>query len=116
MWPPANTITISAPPIARGARAPALWIAMPTVKTKKNVPMNSTPSLRSMRIVTPYLVVSGAVAASDLLRAPPVWDVVMTTFDAGECADAGPWNGDVPGEGMGDWRASERQGLSGPRA
>jgi hypothetical protein len=39
-------MTISTAPIASGAREPAVATAMPTVKTKKNVPMNSTPSFR----------------------------------------------------------------------
>src|SRR6478752_9874881 len=39
-------MTISTEPIASGASAPARPTAMPTVKTKKNVPIASTTSLR----------------------------------------------------------------------
>ena len=49
MWPPAKTITISTEPIASGAIGLAgliLAVAVPTVKTKMKVPMNSTASLR----------------------------------------------------------------------
>src|SRR3989338_1685183 len=43
MCPPANTITMSAAPIARGANAPAPapMTVQPIVSIRKNVPMNS---------------------------------------------------------------------------
>ena len=43
-WPPAKIITIREAPIAIGAKAPAPgeMTVPPTVKTRKNVPMNST--------------------------------------------------------------------------
>src|SRR5271155_5578578 len=44
MCPPANTITINTAPMASGASAPAPWVglvAVQTVRTRKNVPMNS---------------------------------------------------------------------------
>ena len=44
MCPPAYTITMRAEPMATGARAPAPGsiTTLPIVKTRKNVPMNST--------------------------------------------------------------------------
>src|SRR5208282_6914253 len=44
MCPPAKTMTMREAPIARGARPPAPgdMTVLPTVKTRKNVPMNST--------------------------------------------------------------------------
>src|SRR3954453_7361208 len=49
MWPPANTITISADPIPSGASAPgpASLAAMPIANRNRNVPMNSTVSFLS---------------------------------------------------------------------
>ncbi len=43
MWPPANTMTMSAAPIASGAITPepAPIPVQPIVRTTKNVPMNS---------------------------------------------------------------------------
>src|SRR5580658_6491706 len=44
MWPPAKTMIMRAEPIAIGASGPALGgiTVLPTVKTRKKVPMNST--------------------------------------------------------------------------
>src|SRR5215213_2708374 len=47
-------MAISAAPIASGASAAAFATARPMVKTRKNVPMNSTVSLRSMCIAAPW--------------------------------------------------------------
>ncbi len=42
MCPPAKIITMSDAPMASGVSGLPLCTAMPTVKTRKNVPMNST--------------------------------------------------------------------------
>ena len=46
MWPPAKIIAARTPPIATGASAAPVSTAVQTVKTRKNVPMNSTRYLR----------------------------------------------------------------------
>src|SRR4051794_33390149 len=61
-------MTISTAPIASGASAPAVATAMPMVKTRKNVPTNSTASLRSMGIAAPWL---GCVARGGYPSAHP---------------------------------------------
>src|SRR4051794_9038460 len=56
MWPPANTMTIRAAPIASGAITPAgaPMPVQPIVRTRKNVPMNSAM----------YLFISGMLKGS----------------------------------------------------
>ena len=64
-------MTIRTEPIANGAKDPAVATAMPTVSTRKNVPMNSTPSLRAM-VITSIFETAGEVMVTPGLASAPV--------------------------------------------